>query len=250
MTDNLVYFEENFEIFSEMLGFPYLRLNPMLLSDEINNLLSTTNEMLLLMMHCNSAELLVVSNKRILLYRIPQPRSKGKIATEFGIFSFVPYGIVLIILLRRLTRQSRDVPRLSFLKRRREEARRVEECLPSIKEACKQVWDISNLEVLAKILCYRNKIILENSFCWKNKLKKIFNNPTEILIGTDGISLFVGNKKEFIGYAKSEWNFIQIAHLLVEQNRKALELIGWTVDISPENIVFRKGELANGSEQL
>ncbi len=247
MTDHNVYLEENFEVFSEMPGFPYLRLNHMLFNDEMSsNMLSNANEQLLLLMHCKSAGLLAISNKRILLYNIPPAKSTTRNVLggvgRVGL-SFVP-GVGELLngasTMKSFARGTGDVIKWGLPSARRKAAQRAKERLPSIKEVRDLVWDIGDPEILAMILCYRENIILKNGFGWKVKFEKLFNNSAKILVDENGISLNIDNKKKFIKYTESEWKFVEIARLLVERNRERLEMAGWAVDVS-EKIILKKG---------
>src|SRR5450755_1930125 len=81
--DHTKYFESNFQELSEIPGFPLLRIN-----QEIKNMeghLSSDEEHLLFAMHGRSAKFLVLSNKKIKVYKIPETKSFGNEAGGFAL---------------------------------------------------------------------------------------------------------------------------------------------------------------------
>ena len=91
--DHSEYLHERYETFLDQPGFPALRVNPALFSGEVDEALSTSDEQLLLVLHCSSAELLVISNKHILVYKVPQ---KSSAAASAGKFPSVVESIISI----------------------------------------------------------------------------------------------------------------------------------------------------------
>jgi hypothetical protein len=60
--DHSEYLDEHYEIFLDQPGFPALRTNPVLLSAD--QALSTSDEQLLLVLHCGSGE---IDNENVVL---------------------------------------------------------------------------------------------------------------------------------------------------------------------------------------
>jgi len=245
--DHADYLEEDYEKFFEMPGFPYLRMNHVLFTDEDNSVHAASDEHLLVAMHGTSGELLVVSNERIRVYKIPGKKSFLRRAGGVGI-GFVPgVGEILdgIDSAKELFQAAGNVKGWISPGDRREVARRKKERMPSRKEARDLVWDLGSLETLAMILCYRERILLENGFGWNKKyeanLARTSKKPTEVSVGGKGIHFNIGGKKAFTGFAKSKWDFPALAGLLVEKNRQALEAMGWTVETTEEKTVLKKG---------
>ena len=54
--DHSEYLDEHYETFLDQPCFPALRMNPALFSGEVDEALSTSDEQLLLVLHCSSAE--------------------------------------------------------------------------------------------------------------------------------------------------------------------------------------------------
>ena len=76
-TDHSIYFEadQNLRDVAQSPGFPHLRLHPTIVNPERINEFSATQEQLLLAMHLQSHQLLVISNKSISIYLIPKIRT-------------------------------------------------------------------------------------------------------------------------------------------------------------------------------
>ena len=208
------YLEANYEMFLEMPGFPFIRMNP------AQNSHAFSTEQLLLVMHGRSAELLVVSNKRIVIYEIPKKKSLFRrasgVAGNIGLGMIPGVGDMLDAAdsVKDVYKGARGVKRWASPGDRRENARREQEGLPSRYEGSELVWDLGKDEILAMILLYRENILLENGFHWKKKfevaLEYMVGQPSEIWVDEDGLNLNIEGEKAFFKFATRDLDFTAI----------------------------------------
>ncbi len=250
--DHSEYLEERYETFLDQPGFPTLRTNPALLNSDEE--LSTSDEQLLLVLHCASAELLVLSNKRILVYTVPQKSSGAVTAGKFvgaNVLINLPVVGEVVELAHGVEKIFHGATKLKHWispSNRREAAQKKKDHMPPEDEGKETVWDLHDENILALIAGYRDRILLENGFGWKTKFKTSLedahNHLSEIVIKPDGISFKAGidhaSGYPSLGRAREEWDLVPIAAYLLEPNQQRLESAGWTSDIDEEKVVLRR----------
>jgi hypothetical protein len=253
--DHSEYLDEHYETFLDQPCFPALRMNPALFSGEVDEALSTSDEQLLLVLHCSSAELLVVSNKHILVYKVPQKSSAtasvGKFVGANVLVNLPVVGEVFHAVhgVKEMFHGAAKLKHWISPSDRRETAQRRKDHMPPEEEGKETVWDLHDVNILAMIAGYRDRILLENGFGWKTKFKTSIedagNHLSEIAIRSDGISFKAGSNNESgypsLGYAREEWSLVPLASQLLEQNRQWLETAGWTLEIDNEKVALRRG---------
>jgi hypothetical protein len=174
--DHSKYLIEGCETFSDAPGFPHIRMNPALLAGD-DGVLSASDEQVLLVTHCSSAELLVVSNKGILVYQVPQASSGAAKAAKFvGANVLVNLPVVghAYELFHGVGEMFHGAVKLKHWispSDRREAAQREKDHMPAKEEGKETVWDLRDANILALLALYKDRILLENGFGWKTKFK-------------------------------------------------------------------------------
>jgi len=250
-TDHTQYLEEGYETFLDAPGFPYMRMNSALLSDEADAF-STPGEQLLLTMHCSSALLAVVSTERIIVYKLPKKKSWLRSGAGFGVGAALDFVPVVGDLLdagenvMSFGRGLRNVKHWISPGDRRKAAQDAADGLPSRKERRDVVWDLRDAETLALIVTYRDNILLKNGFEGKTKfglsMDEDGSDLCEIAVGHEGVSFktSAGVSGDYsLLSAGSEWDPVPVAELLVERNQEALGRAGWIPEVGEETVVFR-----------
>lgn len=230
------------EIVPEAFVHPYIRINPPLLYGGLSSVSSTADEHLLLVMHCRSAELLVISNKRILIYKIPETKSfvrraGGKVASMATSFAT---GVIPVV--NEVSTILDGIEAAKVVKDRFWSKK--EAGMPSKQDAKNTVWDLSKKEICFLIVIYRDRILLENSFGWKTTFemstKRVLKKRAEISVEVDGINFKVGGKKGSIGFANPNFDYVESARNLVIWNSEALQTAGWQAGMVDGKLLLKK----------
>jgi hypothetical protein len=129
--DHSKYLESEYERISNLPGFPHARVNPSLVGGDVGSVLASPEERLLFVMHAHGAELLVVSNRRIVIYHLPDlkplSRRSGVAVVRIAVAFFVePVHAVMEVSEKvwALFNGVRRLKRWMWPKDRREAARR------------------------------------------------------------------------------------------------------------------------------
>ncbi len=246
-TDHTEFLEEGYETFLDAPGFPYMRVNPALLSDQADAF-STSGEQLLLTMHCRSALLVVVSTERIIIYKLPKKKSWLRSGVGAAIGAVPVVGDVLGAgeNVMSFGRGLKNVKHWVSPSDRRKAAQDAADGLPSRKQRRDVVWDLRDVETLALIVSYRDNILLKNGFEWKTKFGLAMDEEgsdlCEIEVGHDGVSFktSAGMSGDYsLLSAGEEWDPVPVAELLAERNQEALGMVGWIPEVGEEKVVFR-----------
>jgi hypothetical protein len=231
--------DDYIEIDPEALIHPYIRINPPLLYGGVSSASSTADEYVLLVMHCSSAELLVISNKRILIYKIPETKSLLRRAggTVVSTATSIAIGQIPYV--------SDALDGLEAFKNVKDRFwSKAEAGMPSKKEAKNTAWDLNDERICFLVVCYRDRILLENSFGWKTTFEmsteRVLKKRADISIGEDQINFKIGGKKASISRANPNIDFIAVARELVVRNSEALATAGWKADVVDGNLRLKK----------
>jgi hypothetical protein len=234
--------DDYIEIDPEALINPYFRINPPLRYGAVNLVSSTADEHLLFVMHCRSAKLLVISNKRILIYKIPETKSLLRRAGGSAVSVATSMAIDSIPIVSDVSTILGGIGAVKTIKDRFWS--KTEAGMPSKKDAKNTVWDLNDEQICFLVVCYRDRILLENSFGWKTTFEmsteRVRKKRADISIGVDGINFKLGGKKASIGFANPNIDFVGIARALVVQNSEAFETTGWQADIVDGKLLLKK----------
>ena len=255
MADHSIYLAENFTDFFSTPGFPYLRLHPALILADYPVDLSTSEEQVLLVMHSTSNNLLVVSNRNVFVYKIPRYKaflervgtSGAKIA-----LGLIP-GVGQAMEIADKLGEGRDNVKAwgSLLggltgkakKERATDAQRALEGMPTKKELEDLTWDTRDENILRLLLCYRDRILLENGFEWKTgfkaSLEKSDKAQNNITVSRTGITFHVGGKSTYVPFPRNKFDGMAITSALVQIHQGALVPAGWSVESDTEKILFK-----------
>jgi hypothetical protein len=234
--------DDYIEVDPEAFVHPYIRITPPLLDGGVSSVSATADEHLLLVMHCSSAELLVISTKRILIYRIPETKSLLRRAGGSAVSVATSMAIDSIPIVSDVSTILGGIGVAKTIKERFWS--KTEAGMPSKKDAKNTVWDLNDEQICFLVVCYRDRILLENSFGWKTMFemstKRVLKKRADISIGVDGINFKIGGKKASIGFANPNIDFVGIARTLVVQNSEAFETAGWQADIVDGKLLLKK----------
>lgn len=234
-----VQHDDYLEVDPEAYISPNIRIMPSFLYGEVSEVASYADEHVLLVMHCNDAELLVISNQRVLIYKMPRTKSLARRAggTAVSIATSLTIDAIPVV-----SDVSTFIGTAKTIKNRFWSKK--EAGMPSKNEAKSTVWDLNDEQICLIVLCYRDRILLENSFGWKTTLeipmKRVLKKRANISIETDKISFKIGGKKTSISRTNPNIDFVAVAQALVIQNGEALETAGWQADLSGESLRLKK----------
>jgi len=255
MTDHSIYLAENFTDFVHTPGFPYLRIHPALLIEDYPVQLSATEEQVLLVMHSTSNNLLLVSNRNVFVYKIPRYKPflerLGGVGVKVALGLIPGVGQALEVadklgegrenfqswgkLLGGLTGKAK--------KERLEDLQRAAERMPTKKELEDLTWDTRNENTLLLILCYRDRILLENGFEWKATFKtslgKSDKTQNNIAIDSAGIVFHLNGKSISVPFVRKKFDSIAIAKVLIERCHQELASAGWSVESDDKKIILK-----------
>lgn len=246
-TDPRIHFEpeQNLRDVVNSPKFPYLRLHPAIIDPTRMNELSISEEKLLLAMHLQSRQFLVVSNKSLSIYQIPQIRTglqtAGLVGAKIGI-GFIPGVGELFDAGEKLMGAGEWVKKKW---EQREDKSKAKEGMPTKKYIDSTGWDFRNPDTLQLIQIYKEKILLKNGFEWKKVFSMPLENPAEqiaIVATQKEMQIAFGKKKVKAPYLDNSWELLKVAERLIEQNRQALELAGWSVQTANEGYIFKNSK--------
>lgn len=255
MTDHSIYLAENFTDFFHTPGFPHLRLHPALILADHPDQLSASEEQVLLVMHSTSNNLLVVSNRNVIVYKIPRFKPflerVGVAGAKFTL-GLIP-GVGQAMEIADKLGEGRDNFQawgtlLGGLtgKAKRERAadlQRMAEGMPTKKELEDLTWDTRDENTLKLILCYRDKILLQNGFEWKAGFKASLDRsdkaPNSITVSGKDILFRVGGKSSHVPFPKGKFDALAITSALARIHQEALASAGWIVESDDQKITFK-----------
>lgn len=221
----------------------HFRINPALRYGMVDSVAAMSDEYLLFVMHCNNDELLIISTKRILIYKIPV---KTSWAQRFGAFvkSVAIDNVVGNIPI--VSEASTLIGSVDAFKSVRDRIMRGKE-MPLKKDAIITEWDLKENDIRLLVVIYTDKILLENGWYWKKTLeisaKQIRKKRAEISIGSDGINGKIGGKNisiSFVADPDTNFNYPEIARILINQNIEAFGAAGWQANIVDGRIILKK----------
>ncbi len=216
---------------------PYFRVNPALRYGMVDSAADMADEYVLLVMHCSNAELLVISTKRILIYKIPVQTS---LLQRLGAFT-KSIAISSIPLVSDASSLLDGIDAFGSVKDRIMRGKD----MPLKKDAIITEWNLNEKDVCLLVVCYTDKILLENGWYWKKTfeipMKQVLKKGIEISVGSDGLSGKIGGKKVSLGFvADSDTNYVEIARILINQNSKAFTAAGWQAGFEDGHLILKK----------
>lgn len=224
--DHSPYFEPDLDHLAANPGFPYSRIHdwPSKESQAENN------EKLLMAVHGSGAQLLVITNKKVALYKIPAKKGFFKKAfnTAVGTIPVVSDVLEGIDSAKDLAGGAKNLRGWVSGKNKKEKLAREAAGMPS-KKAFKNVeWDLRKEDGLAMVMSYRDDILMANGFHWKSKFQVENSDtyPINVTLQTKGLEVKCGKKKTSIKFSKNDG----FTHDLIQQNRDLLKKANYTVE--------------------
>jgi len=238
--DHSPFLEEEHEVLSELPGFPYLRIEPILLldnNDDVDELWRSEQEELLFCVHGVKGQLLVVSNHRIRVFRIPKPQGFMRGTAGF-LFDMSPLGEIVGAFdgVKDVAVSANSFRKWVSPKQRRQRAENEAAGMPNPKDFEDVTWKIKDPNILAMISCYKERVLLENAFKWKLLHEEYWRNDEKRYL-----AIHFGEKQITFSAADSEGDINsdtfeaaepcgipEIAQFVAEINFQLLENSGWT----------------------
>lgn len=247
MSDHSIYLEQEQSLaeVAQSPGFPHLRIHPALIDTSRLTEISPTEEKLLLAMHIQGNQLLVISNKSATVYQIPQFKQRSKLAAVGKVGLKIGIGMIPVVgeLMDAGEKLMKPVEWIKAGRERKENKIRAAEGLPTTDEINSVAWDFNDQNTLTLIQIYKERILLENGFKWQTPFKVSFDKkdePVVITIEEKGIRIKVGRKETMTLYLDNSWEPLKLADILVQHNRQAFEALGCSIEASEQKFVFRK----------
>lgn len=245
MSDHSIYCEagQSLADVAQTPGFPFLRLHPALIDVSRVNEISPTDEKLLLAMHLQGNQFLVISNKFATVYMVPQMKTKlqraGRVGLKIGI------GMIPIVgeLLDAGENLLKPVEWIKAGRERKEDRIKAAEGMPTNEEINSVAWDFKDRDTLTLVQIYKEKILLQNGFKWQTLFKVPLDKPGEktmVTVEERGVRVTVGRKEAMALYLDKSWDPLKLAELLVEHNRPAFEAMGCSIEVGDQKYIFRK----------
>lgn len=244
-SDHSIYFEEGQNLLDVIRspGFPHVRLHPAVLDPSRIDEFSPADEILLLAMHLQANQLLVISNKSISIYLIPQLKSKLQTAGSIGLK--VGIGMIPIVgdLLDAGEKLLKPVEWIKAGRQRKKDKVLAAEGMPTNEEINNMAWDFRDPDTLKLIQIYKEKILLKNGFKWRMPYRMSLEDTQEqilITVEEKGIRITIGRKEIMNLYLDQSWEPLKVAGGIIEQNRLALEAMGCTIETADQKFIFKK----------
>ena len=257
MSDHSLFLEDWHESLAELPGFPYLRVEPILLLgniEDVKELWESPQEELIFSLHGKKGRLLVVTNHRISVYRIPKPKGFIRRATGF-IFDISPLGplsdaMEVIGAVQDVSGAAKSITSWLSPKQRRQRSANKDAGMPNPKDIKDTTWKTKDLEILALINLYRERILIDNAFEWKTVNQLYWRTDgwgfPQIHIEENNITLTLMDVNGDIAEERFETSTIfglpEIVEYIIEKNLMLLHDNGWSVrndeGVVLQNMVF------------
>jgi len=231
--DHSPFFDENSDTFYEAPGFPYSRFG--VHTDE------ETDEKLLTAIHGKSAELVIVTNKRVAVYQIPGKKSifkkvTGELIGQIPVVSDVMDGLEAV---GDIKGSAKNFKGWATGKNKKERLRRLEEGLPSKKQFKNVEWDLRKPDGLAMVLSYTDRILMVNGFNWKKKFEASTIEHKDVALSIEidknEVRLANGKKKLKVKLNKKDKETCDI----LCSNAEKLKDSNWHVDSIDGSIILK-----------
>ncbi|NND50916.1 MAG: hypothetical protein HKN54_00835 [Flavobacteriaceae bacterium] len=202
--DHSPYFDEKSDDFFEASGFPYFRFGTDYKDEQ--------DEKLLAAIHGKSSEFIVLTNKKVSVYKIPSKKSMFHYAkvtdTVLGVIPGVSDVKDGLENFNDLKGGVKNLAGWATGKNKREKRRRIDEGLPPKKQFKNVEWNLKKPDGLAMVLCYSDRILMLNGFNWKKKFEASTedNGDATVRLELDEreIRLANGKKKLKVKLAKND----------------------------------------------
>ncbi len=219
----------------------FVRVNPVFLNNDIGRLYNHPEEVLLGVMHTNDGKLLMLSNQRFIVYKIPAKRSFLR-RTGGAMFSMATS--MTIDMIPVVSDIGTMLDGVGAGKTIRDRFAKTEAGMPAKRDIRNLVWDIDDEKICRMIISYKDRILLENSFDWpvefEMSLDKILKKRTEIAIGSAEISGKLSGKKVSFNLANPQIGYVLLAKKLVEYNIDQFQTAGWQPTIVDNKLLIKK----------
>lgn len=247
--DHQAYLLPDIDSLAEAPGFPFMRVHPGLAGREPRQPQPAADEQLLLTLHLRGGHIMVLSDRRLLIYQLPLKKNMLQQATGKAIGLIPGIGDALDALddlkfgHRMAGRGFRTVKNWFTGEADQIDAERIALGLPPEKETRNLIWDLRDLEAVMVVTCYSDAIFLHNGFHWKEKLSwtygELNDSLAELILDKDRITCRLDGRKKFRGRSRKEWNAIELLAQLALESSEELEQHGFTVEMDHECVVVR-----------
>ncbi len=234
--DHSRYLIENDVDYYERPGFPYFRFNK-----QINK---EAEENLFLVMHGKSSKFLVMSNKQVIIYKLPVKASFLKRAVGTGIGMIPVVGDVLDGIDNAKDVRSGALGLKGWItgSKKRENKQKELDGMPLKKDYKNVEYKLSDPNNLSLISCYRDNILLANGFEWKTsyKTKQEKDLPNSILVTADlgGLSIENAKQKTRFSFSNKSNDFFNLFKDSVQENLGNFEACGWKLNDMGDQFVL------------
>jgi len=205
--DHSRYLLSNLDDVYERPGFPFSRFNDL---DSIpNEELTEGDEQLIMALHGDLADFLILTTKKVAIYKIPRPKSFFKKA--FGVaVDFIPGVSDVVGAVDNLTDLAGGAKNLTGWatgKNKRLAREREEAGMPSKKDFKDVRWNLKKQDILALVLSYRDDILMANGFGWKTKFENAhtIEQPTKLVLKPGEVIIQSGQSKCSICFSRIDF---------------------------------------------
>lgn len=234
--DHSKYLIANDLDYIESPGFPYFRFN--------NQINKEVDENLFLVMHGKSSKFLVMSNKQIIIYKLPVKDSFLKRAVGTGIGMIPVVGDVLDGIDNAKDLKSGALGFKNWISgsKKRENKQRELDGMPLKKDYKDVKYKLSDLNNLSLISCYRDNILLANGFEWKTsyKTKKDtdLHNSISMTVDPQGVYIENDTKKIRFDFSNKSGDMYGVLRDKFQENVENFNFFGWKLHNTNDTIVL------------
>jgi len=240
--DHTPFVEDESESLLELPGFPYLRIEPILLLgnyDDIDELLRSEQEELLFAVHGYDHDLLVASNHRVRIFKIPQPKGFIRRSVGFLVDIAIPAEIGdAIDTVKDVAGAANSFKNWVSPQQRRQRAENEATNMPNPKDFKDVTWETEDPETLILISCYKERILLENSFNWKVRFEEKWRDEKSAccaILFCDEMGIVFTFEDRQGNHSFEEPFFcdtdpvIEVVKFTAEMNSRLIQNSGWTI---------------------
>lgn len=199
--DHSSYLLEDLEALEKMPGYPFSRFNNIEAS-------ANDDEQLIMALNGGSGELLVITTKKVAVYKIPRTKSLFKKSIGFAV-GFVP-GVSDVVDgiddLKSGVSNAKNFTSWVSGKNKRLAKEREAAGMPSRKHFKDVTWNLKKPEIKGLVLAYRDDILMANGFGWKTKFQNNHDNtiPTKVILKKYSIDIHIGKLKWYFSLSTKD----------------------------------------------
>lgn len=195
--DHSQYLLANLDDVCERSGFPYSRFKGLESNPEDEP--TEDSEQLIMALHGDMAEILILTTKKVAVYKIPRPKSFIKKAFSVAVDNIPVVSDVLdgVDGVKSFTGGASNLKGWVTGKNKRLAKEREAAGMPSKKDFKDVTWNLKKPDGLALALSYRDDILMANGFGWKVKFQNnhLEDQPTKLLLKPREVKIQSGKLK-------------------------------------------------------